>query len=45
MITDISVVPMSEFRTVAISVFVNITTETFFHVTGHFDRMVYPLAC
>jgi len=43
MFTDISVVPTSEVRTVAMSVYVSVTTETSFQVIGHFDRMVYNL--
>jgi uncharacterized membrane protein len=43
MFTDINVVPTSEIRTVAMSVYMSVTTETSFQVTGHFDRMVYNL--
>jgi len=41
MLTDISVVPTSEVRTVAMSVYVSIAIETPFKVIGHFDRIVY----
>ena len=39
MFTDISVVPTSEVHTVAMSIYVSVTTETSFQVIGHFERM------
>jgi len=41
MFTDISVIPTSEVRTVAMSVYVSVTTETSFQVIGHFVCMMY----
>jgi hypothetical protein len=41
MFTDINVVPTSEVRTFAMSVYVSVTTETSFQVIGHFERMMY----
>lgn len=40
MFTNISAITTSEFRTVAMLVYVSITTETSFQVKGHFERMV-----
>lgn len=41
MFTDISVIPTSEVRTVVMSVYVSVTTETSFQVIGHFERKMY----
>jgi len=38
MFTDITVIPMSEVRTVAMLVYVSVTTETSFEVKSHFER-------